>query len=171
MEKPVSVDELVKGDVLVLRQGEILPTDALLLSENTQVDYSYITGEAIPVAKSKGDHLYAGARIEGGATRLSVCSSVDQSYLSSLWTNQVFNENKRKTSRGFTDRVSQHFQSPAILLIALAAAHRAVFSRCRQSSYRIYGCAYRSLPLRPGSGRTLCFRKYDALVWPAWFIS
>jgi Cu+-exporting ATPase len=119
-EKPIAVDDLQKGDLIVVRQGEVLSADALLKSPSAEVDYSYITGESIPVQKTAGDSIYAGARIAGAAAQLEVQTKVDRSYLSSLWNNEAF-KGETKKSRGLTDRISQYF-TPAIIIIALISA-------------------------------------------------
>ncbi len=119
-EKPIAVDDLQKGDLIIVRQGEVLSADAKLTEGTAEVDYSYITGESIPVRKTAGENIYAGARIVGGAAQLEVQSTVDRSYLSSLWNNEAFNEDSKK-SRGLTDTVSQYF-TPAIITIALVSA-------------------------------------------------
>ncbi len=120
-EKSISVDDLAEGDTIVVRQGEILPADAILESARAQVDYSYITGESIPLTKKRGEKIFAGARLQGGAVQLRLTSTVDQSYLSSLWSKDVFVENSRKKSRGFTDKLSRYF-TPLIILVAVASA-------------------------------------------------
>ncbi len=119
-EKPIAVDDLQKGDIIIVRQGEVLSADALLTEGVAEVDYSYITGESIPVRKMAGESIYAGARIVGKPAQLEVQSSVDRSYLSSLWNNEAFKEDTKKSS-GLTDRVSQYF-TPAIIAIALVSA-------------------------------------------------
>ena len=120
-EKPVAIDDLDTDDLIVVRQGEVLPADSILESTQTEVDYSYITGESEPLLKSQGDRIYAGARIKSGAVRFRIADTVDRSYLSSLWNKDVFKENKRKQGKLLTDRISQYF-TPAILGIALVAA-------------------------------------------------
>ncbi len=119
-EKPVAVDDLQKGDLIIVRQGEVLSADAILTQGTAEVDYSYITGESIPVMKNAGESIYAGARIVGGAAQLEVQTTVDRSYLSSLWNNDAFKGTSKK-SRGLTDRVSRYF-TPAIIAIAVISA-------------------------------------------------
>lgn len=120
-EKPIAIEDLEKRNTVVVRQGEVLPADGFLLNETAQVDYSYITGESIPVQKRKGDHVYAGARIKGGASQFEISSSVDQSYLNSLWGRDSFKDQSHKNGKHLTDKISQYF-TPAIIIIALAAA-------------------------------------------------
>lgn len=120
-EKPISIDDLAEGDIVLVRQGEVLPADGILLQQDAQVDYSYITGESIPVQKKKGETIFAGARISGGAAQFKITTSVNHSYLSSLWGRDSFKDDSHKNTRGLTDKISQYF-TPAIILIAIGAA-------------------------------------------------
>lgn len=120
-ERAVSIDELQEGDHIRVRQGEVLPADSRLLESSAKFDYSYLTGESLPVHKEAGDKIYAGARLLGKAASLSVEQSVDHSYLSSLWSQEAFKEqSSQKKSRALSDRISQYF-TPAILVIALVS--------------------------------------------------
>lgn len=121
IEVPIPIDDLKKGDIVVLRQGEVLPADAILESDTAELDYSYISGESMPVKQHKGDHLYAGAKLIDGARYFRISKSVDGSYLSSLWAKDAFHESDHKKSISLSDRISQYF-TPAILFIAIAGA-------------------------------------------------
>jgi Cu+-exporting ATPase len=46
-----------KGDRLLIRNQELIPVDGILISENAEIDYSFVTGEAIPIAKQSGDKV------------------------------------------------------------------------------------------------------------------
>jgi len=120
-EKPIAIDELKKEDRLILRQGEVLSADGHLISPKAEIDYSYLSGESLPVQKLKGDKIFAGAKIAGQAIEVEVSSSVDHSYLSSLWAKDAFADAPKKKSRAFSDRISQYF-TPIILVIASVAA-------------------------------------------------
>jgi len=120
-EQAVAIDQLEGGDRIRIRQGEVLPADSILLEEAAKLDYSYLTGESLPVQKEVGDKIYAGARLLGKAATLEVQSSVDHSYLSSLWSQDAFKEEGvQKKSITLSDRISQYF-TPAVLFIALIA--------------------------------------------------
>lgn len=122
MEEPISIDDLKAGDQIRIRQGEVLPADSILLFQSAKLDYSYLSGESLPVQKEAGSKIYAGARLLGKAAVLEVQSTVDHSYLSSLWSEEAFSkEGKSKKSITLSDRISQYF-TPAVLLIALLAA-------------------------------------------------
>jgi len=120
-EKPVGIDELEEGDRIRIRQGEVLPADSIVLDQESRWDYSYLSGESLPVQKEAGAKIFAGARLLGKSTVLEVQSSVDHSYLSSLWSQEAFKEEaSTKKSRTLSDRVSQYF-TPAILIVALVS--------------------------------------------------
>ena len=117
-EESVPIYEIVKGDLLLLRNRELIPADAILMSKSASIDYSFVTGESVPVEKVSGDKLFAGGRHLGSPVEVQVLKPVSQSYLTQLWSNDVFS----KHSDGFdtiTNRISQYF-TPVLLLIAFA---------------------------------------------------
>ncbi|MEO0898940.1 MAG: heavy metal translocating P-type ATPase metal-binding domain-containing protein [Bacteroidota bacterium] len=118
-EKSVSVTQLAVGDKLIIRNQELIPADAILLSEKADIDYSFVTGESKPVDIRKGELVYAGGRQCGPAIELIVEKEVSQSYLIQLW-NQGKEEEPLSTNPSFVDRLSHYF-TPAIILIALGA--------------------------------------------------
>ena len=61
-EENVRVHQIEKGDRLLIRNSEILPVDGILLQGQGMIDYSFVTGESLPVTKSSGDKLYAGGK-------------------------------------------------------------------------------------------------------------
>lgn len=59
-EKPVPLAELKVGQRIVLRHNEIIPADAILLKGEALIDFSFVTGESVPVSKTLGEIIYAG---------------------------------------------------------------------------------------------------------------
>lgn len=59
VEKNVAVEQVKKGDIFVVRPGESIPVDAVVIDGTTAVDESALTGESIPVDKAKGDTVSA----------------------------------------------------------------------------------------------------------------
>jgi Cu+-exporting ATPase len=84
--KPVA--EIITGDKVILHQNEILPCDAYLLSEETYIDYSFVSGESDPVEKKCGEIIYAGAKLKGSVVEMEVIKPVTQSYLTQLWNSR-----------------------------------------------------------------------------------
>ena len=119
-EIPVQVYDIEKGDRLLIRNQELIPVDGILISEKASIDYSFVTGEAIPIDKKSGDKLFAGGRMIGSVIEMEVLFSVSQSYLTQLWSNDVFQKKIEQKHKTITDKVSQYF-TPLLLLLALVS--------------------------------------------------
>jgi len=117
-EEQAQVYELKIGDRIIIRNGELIPVDAILIKGNALVDYSFVTGEAEPVTKVSGDKLFAGGRQQAGVIELEVLKSVEQSYLTQLWSNEIFKKNKQSVFQSITDKISKRF-TISILSIAV----------------------------------------------------
>ncbi len=120
-EASVAISQLNPGDHLILRNGELLPADAKLVSGEACMDYSFVTGESAPVPREAGDHLYAGGRQVGGAIEVEMVKSVAQSYLAALWDNEAFRKHSDHDLDSLTNRYSKRF-TKMVIGIALAAA-------------------------------------------------
>ena len=116
-EESVPIYDIQKGDRLLIRNQEIIPVDGILISDTTAIDYSFVTGEANPIAKKSGDKVFAGGRQIGKFIEMEVLHSVSQSYLTQLWSNDVFQKNIDQKHKTITDTISRYF-TPALLLIA-----------------------------------------------------
>ncbi|SFU33402.1 Cu+-exporting ATPase [Pustulibacterium marinum] len=117
-EETVQVYDIEKGDRLLIRNEELIPVDGILIKGDAQIDYSFVTGEADAVTKQSGDKIFAGGKQTHGAIEMEALKSVSQSYLTQLWSNDVFNKNKDESFKNITDSISKYF-TIAILLIAI----------------------------------------------------
>ena len=116
-EESVPVYEVQKGDRLLIRNQELIPVDGILISEQAEIDYSFVTGEAIAINKKSGDKVFAGGKQIGKVIEMEVLHSVSQSYLTQLWSNDVFQKNVEQKHKTITDSISRYF-TPILLLIA-----------------------------------------------------
>jgi len=119
-EVQAEVYKLQQGDRILIRNGELIPVDAVLIRGNALIDYSFVTGESDPVVKSSGDHIFAGGRQQGDAIEVEVIKPVEQSYLTQLWSNEVFSSGYQSKFRSFTDSISKRF-TVAVLFIAFTS--------------------------------------------------
>ncbi|RNL56068.1 heavy metal translocating P-type ATPase [Pedobacter jejuensis] len=117
-EKPVSINEINIGDRLWIRNGELVPADAILMKGDGNMDMSFVTGESEPINKVLGEIIYAGGRQIGEAIELEVIKPVSQSYLTGLWNNEHYKINNAK--QNFNDSVAKYF-SLAVFAIAFFA--------------------------------------------------
>ena len=118
-EESIPVFDIQKGDRLLIRNQELIPVDGILISEKSEIDYSFVTGEAIPIVKQSGDKIFAGGKQIGKVIEMEVLHSVSQSYLTQLWSNDVFQKKVEQKHKTITDAISRYF-TPILLLIAFA---------------------------------------------------
>lgn len=118
------VSELKKGDRMYIRHGDIVPADAILLSGNAEIDYSFVTGESAPVKKELGEIIYGGGRQIGGAIEAEVVKDLSQSHLTKLWNSGMVSETEGRI-KTFSDQVSRYF---TFALIGIALLGFAVWS-------------------------------------------
>jgi Cu+-exporting ATPase len=117
-EEQVLIKDLKVGDTIKIRNQEIIPTDSILKSEQASIDYSFVSGESIAIAKKKEDKLYAGGRQVGAVIYLEVLKEVDQSYFTQLWNQPIFQNEKVAILSKTVNVISRYF-TLGILSIAL----------------------------------------------------
>ncbi|EPR72133.1 Type cbb3 cytochrome oxidase biogenesis protein CcoI [Winogradskyella psychrotolerans RS-3] len=119
-ENSIQVYDIEKGDRLLIRNEELIPVDGILINGKAKIDYSFVTGESQTVSKQSGDKLFAGGKQTNGVIEMEALKSVEQSYLTQLWSNDVFNKNKEDGFTNITNTISKHF-TIAILAVAFIA--------------------------------------------------
>ena len=119
LEESVPIYDIIKGDRLLIRNQELIPVDGILLSHEATLDYSFVTGEANAIVKKSGDKVFAGGKQIGPLIEMQVLESVSQSYLTQLWSNDVFQKKVNQHFKTITDTISHYF-TPILLFIAFA---------------------------------------------------
>ena len=122
-EQSVSVKELLAGQRIRVRHQEIIPADAVLLRGAGLIDYSFVSGESLPVAKAMGEVVYAGGRQVGEAIELEVVREVSQGYLTQLWNNPAFEKQARPTLETYANRVGRYFVAITLTLAVGSALY------------------------------------------------
>lgn len=119
-EESIQVYDIKKGDRLLIRNEELIPVDCILIKGNARIDYSFVTGESKTVSKQSGDKLFAGGKQVDGSIEVDVLKSVEQSYLTQLWSNDVFKKDKELAFTNITNNISKHFTLAILSIAALA---------------------------------------------------
>ncbi len=109
---------LVVGDVVVVRPGERLPSDGLLLSGISQVDESLLTGESLPIDKQPGDAVVGGAINGSGLLRIETTAIGEHSLLARIIALVGNAQAKKAPVQRLVDRVAAVFV-PVVLACAL----------------------------------------------------
>ncbi|MCC6727149.1 MAG: heavy metal translocating P-type ATPase metal-binding domain-containing protein [Saprospiraceae bacterium] len=108
-QESVAVNKLEPGDRILVRNGEIVPADAILKQGIAKLDYSFVTGEAEPTEHHAGEKIYAGARHLGDAIELLLTKKPSQSYLTRLWNDDAFHNEKLMGTSRLANSVSRYF--------------------------------------------------------------
>jgi len=111
----ISLEAVKPGDILRIRNSELIPADAILKEGQGNIDYSFVTGESIPIEKKFNEKLFAGGRQMGTAIEIEIIKKIENSYLTQLWNNPVFD--KIEIKERLSDIVSRRF---TILLLVIA---------------------------------------------------
>lgn len=122
-QENIVVHNIKQGDRLLIRNEEIIPVDGILLNGKALLDYSFVTGESIPITKISGDKIFAGGKQTSGAIEMEVLQTVTQSYLTQLWSNDIFQKNTTKNIKTLTDSISKHFTIIILSIAFLAGAY------------------------------------------------
>ncbi|MBE7638731.1 heavy metal translocating P-type ATPase [Salegentibacter sp. BLCTC] len=120
LEEQIQVYKIKAGDRILIRNGELIPIDAVLIKGQANIDYSFVTGEAEVVRKESGETLYAGGRQQGGVLEIEAIKAIDQSYLTKLWSNEVFAKDKNSEFQTLINQISKRFTT-GVLSIAFTA--------------------------------------------------
>lgn len=118
-EKEVTVTEILPGDLLVLKTGDLVPLDGEVEKGSLEVDESLVTGESLPVLKKKGDPLISGSLVVNGFAKMRVKAMLERSYISML-LNMIEEALQRKPRlQRIADMVSHYFVQVIVLLSML----------------------------------------------------
>ncbi|MEI6803478.1 MAG: heavy metal translocating P-type ATPase [Burkholderiales bacterium] len=117
-EVDVPVAEVLVGDQLVVKPGERIPADGVLLQGSTQVDESMLTGEALPVAKDPGQRLTGGAINVDARVVLQVSAVGSETVLASIIRLVEDAQAAKAPIQRLVDQVAAVFV-PVVLVLAL----------------------------------------------------
>lgn len=115
--KTVPIEDLKVGQTIQLRPHEVLPCDGLLLSDETRMDYSFVSGESDPVVVRQNARMYAGGKVLGKSIQVCVEKDVSRSYLTSLWEEM----GEKPGGEQLSDKVAKVF-TPLVVILGFLGA-------------------------------------------------
>jgi Cd2+/Zn2+-exporting ATPase len=119
MESPVG--EVAVGVTVLVRPGERLPLDGVIIKGATAVDQSPITGESVPVPKAPGDEVWAGTINETGAIEFRVTRAAEDTTLSRIIRMVEEAQSRRARSEQWVEKFARYY-TPAMMLAAALVA-------------------------------------------------
>ncbi len=117
-EREVELDDVVGGDIVVVRPGERIPVDGLVVDGFSAVDESMLTGESIPVEKSAGDAVYGGTFNASGGFRFRTTKVGAETVLAQIIRLVQQAQGSKAPIQRLADTVAGIFV-PVVLIIAL----------------------------------------------------
>lgn len=116
-----TIEQVEADDVLIILPDEIIPVDGIVSKGKALIDYSFVTGESLPVEVGIGELVYAGGKQTGEKIEVIAVKTVSQSYLTNLWNRNAFKD--KSVSRSFIDLLSRHFTLILMAIASLTAAY------------------------------------------------
>lgn len=117
-EEVLKLSELRIGDTMIVRPGEKIPTDGKVVSGESSVNESMVTGESMPVTKKKGDEVIGGTINSDGTLRVQATSVGENTFLNRVIRMVEEAQGSKVPIQEFADRITKIFV-PVVLLISL----------------------------------------------------
>ncbi len=127
-ETSVPVTSIRPGDRIVIRNNEIVPADAVVMSGSARIDYSFVTGESHINSKEVGDLVHAGGKQVGSSIELEAVREVSESKFVQLWNDFGGTERTRTRLLTLSTTVGKYF-TLSILAVAACTALYWLFSQ------------------------------------------
>jgi Cd2+/Zn2+-exporting ATPase len=123
VEEEVPVEQLLLGDIVLVKPGDRLPVDGLVIGGSSSVDQSTITGESVPVSKFPGEQVFAGTINGSGALAVKMTRPASESTLSRVIALVEDAREDATPTQQFIDRFSQPYTYAVIgaTLLAIVA--------------------------------------------------
>ncbi len=120
-EVKIHAHDVKVGDIVVVRPGEKIPADGVIVRGESHIDMSHLTGESIPVRKSAGEEVFAGALNREGFLEIKVTKGYEDSLIMKV-TKLVEKARMRKShTEKFIERFAKYY-TPAVIILAVFTA-------------------------------------------------
>lgn len=126
--KVVPTTEIKVGDIIVVKEGERVPLDGIVVKGETMLDTSALTGESLPVSVSTGDNVLSGSINKGGILEIKVSSIYKDSTVNKI-LELVENATERKTKvETIVSKYSSKYTIGVIIIAILTALFLPLFT-------------------------------------------
>ncbi|MCJ7807022.1 MAG: heavy metal translocating P-type ATPase, partial [Clostridia bacterium] len=119
-EREIAIEELQPGQIMLIRPGEKIPTDGVVVGGQSSIDESMATGESLPVEKIEGSEVIGATINRQGVLKVRASKVGKDTFLAQVIKLVETTQGSKVPIQEFADRVTGYFV-PAVLVIALAS--------------------------------------------------
>ncbi|MFN3741005.1 MAG: HAD-IC family P-type ATPase, partial [Thermodesulfovibrionales bacterium] len=117
-EVTIPAEELKVGDIFIVRPGESIPTDGIILKGSSSINEAPVTGESIPVEKKEGMKVFAATMNQEGALKVRATTTFEDNTLSKIIHLVEAAQEQKGKAQIFIERFGKRY-SPLVLLSAI----------------------------------------------------
>jgi Cu+-exporting ATPase len=118
VEVEIPIEQVLEGDVMIIRPGERIPTDGIVIDGSSSIDESAVTGESIPVDKKKNDQVIGATINKSGLLRVKAMKVGQDTVLSKIIELVEEARTGKAQIQRIVDQVAKYFV-PAVLAVAI----------------------------------------------------
>ena len=119
-EIEIPIDELILKDIVIVKPGNIVPTDGIIIFGNSSIDESMLTGESLPVSKKVGDKVIGASINKSGSFKFEVTKLGEDTVLSQIIKLIEEASSSKAPISKLADRISAIFV-PTVIVISILA--------------------------------------------------
>ena len=120
-EMMIHVDDIAVGDIMIVKPGQKIAMDGMVVSGYSAVNQAAITGESVPVEKAVDDEVFAGTLNEEGLLEVEITKLVEDTTISKIIHLVEEAQGERASSQAFVEKFAKYY-TPIIMIIAALVA-------------------------------------------------
>lgn len=136
IESIIDIKDVKRDDIVVLRNGDIIPVDGVVIDGEASINEANITGESIPKYKAKGDICYSGTVLESGYLKMKATKVGDDTSLNTIIKLVEEASNSKAPISKLADKISSVFVPVIFLISVLTFIVNMIISKDFELSYR-----------------------------------